>query len=72
MKVTIELEDEYEIKTYMDAPKNESIVHETWEKVFRPNNKHKYGNKVLDQDSAHVIIEELAKIYLDMVESCST
>lgn len=65
MKVTLEFDDDEREEADMafNGAKAHYKLEEIWQKCFRPNNKHGYGNKILDTDAAYEIIEELIKLH---------
>lgn len=70
-KLEFDLDDPYEeenLKHALNGSKYKHIIDDIWQNVFRPNRKHGYGNKILDTDEAHNIIEELITIYLRTIE----
>lgn len=67
-KITIEYSDRDEALLALNAWKYKNCIDEIWEKVFRPNRKHKFSNELLDSEQAHEVIEELIKIYQKTIE----
>ena len=70
-QLSFDLNEPYEEQGLQDAINGSKYKHtldSMWFLLFRPNNKHGYNNKVLDSDAAYEVIEELSKIYLEVVE----
>jgi len=70
MKATLRFdlpEEEYEHQAALDGVSSKMIISEIWEKVFRPNRKGPYGNAILDTEEANDVIEELIKIYNELM-----
>ncbi len=65
MEVTLKFNDEEmeEAMVAMKAQKYKDCIDEIWERCFRPNHKHGYGNELLDASEASGVIDKLAKIY---------
>lgn len=63
-------QEEFDIA--IKAGRYQLAVEEVWERLFRPYYKHGYANETLNKlantKSGGVIIEELAKIYREIVE----
>lgn len=58
-----EPEDRSSHKLAVHAEEMRWALDEIWDKVFRPNNKHGYNNKVLDSEEAYHVIEALLDRY---------
>lgn len=71
MKAKLEFnlpEDQEEFKHACNGFMYKETIDEIWNKCFRKNNKNGYGNKLLDSEQAYDIIDEIAKIYLEIIE----
>jgi hypothetical protein len=42
-------EDQYDLETYMNGPKLESLIHRVEQEVFRPARKHGYDNEEIQK-----------------------
>jgi len=60
-------EDREELADALNGTKNAAKLEDIWEECFRKNNKHGYGNPILDSDEAYEVIEALKEIYLEIV-----
>jgi len=70
MKVKLEFDDDEqeEARTAFQGAMYQTALHGVWEKCFRPNNKHGYGNKLLDSEESYEVIEELIKLFQEATE----
>ena len=66
-KITLEFTDIEQAQHAINGVKYSLALDDIWEKVFRPNNKHSYGNKILDKEESYEVIEELMKIYQEVI-----
>ena len=60
-----------EAKIAMNGTNYLVALEEVWERVFRPNFKHGYSNEILDNKDAYPVIEELSKIFNEILEDRS-
>lgn len=70
MKIKFEFDD-HEKEQAQDAfngTQYKETLNEIWEKLFRPNNKHGYGDEILDAEHAYLVIERLAEKYSDIID----
>jgi len=67
MIYTFETADKDEAEALLRATDSAAIVHEIWERCFRPNRKQSYNNKLLNKDSSFEIIEAIAEIYQEVI-----
>lgn len=65
-----EREDINRHRTAVQAEDMRYVLDEVWEQLFRPNNKHGYNshNEILNSEEAYEIIEEMQKIYINILE----
>jgi len=57
-----------EAKMAMHSANYYMIITEIWERLFRGNNKHGYHSDLLNKESSYEVIEELSKMYRDILE----
>lgn len=69
--VTITFKDPNEARLALKVRDFVNFNDGVWQHVWRPNNKHGYGNKILDSEEAYNIIEELMEIYNRLREEYS-
>ena len=66
-KYILEFDNEEEFLTAVNGWKYEAQLEEVWQRVFRPNRKYGYDNKILDDEKSYDVIEELIDIYLKVI-----
>ncbi len=65
-RVTITFDNAQEAKLALNAYHYKRAMEDVWERMLRPNNKHGYGDELLDKDESYEIIEKLIKIYQEI------
>lgn len=59
---------EEDLHICLNGHRYKNCLDEVWNKVFRPNRKHGYGNDALDNDQAYDVIEKLIEIYQEVLK----
>jgi len=67
-KVTITFNNPDEARLALRIRDFVSFNDEVWQKVWRPNNKWGYNTELLNKEESYEVIEELMKIYNDLME----
>lgn len=66
-KYIIETYSKAEMNYFLKADDYKYVIDEIWQKCFKPNNKHGYGDELLDDKKSYDIIEKLADLYREIL-----